>query len=99
MSKDNEMNYEDFNDIKSNIIEKFDNMIDKESFKKIMEINKIEKDYENKIDELANEYFLDIPNKNIFGYYKILEHCLKKIKENDKNLFIGFGNSLEIKKE
>lgn len=99
MSKADEMSYEDFNNIKNNIIENIDNRLDKETYEKIMRIKKGEEDYEKKIDELANGYFVDIPNKNIFGYYKILEYCLKKIKENDKNLRMGFGNSLGIKKE
>lgn len=95
MSKADEMSYEDFN----NVIKNLGNRMDKESFETIMEIKKSEEDYEKKIDELANEYFVDIPNKNIFGYYKILEYCIEKIKQSDKNLRMGFGNSLGIQKE
>ena len=82
-----EMSYEEYKETGNNILKDIFN-ITKEDYEKGIEfINQIAS-YENKIEELASEI---IPNNNICGYYVILEYCLKKIKENDKNLGTYFA--------
>lgn len=85
--------YEDYTKITKDIVRDWSKGISRESFDKIQEYWKKITEYENKIDELALNYPLDMKNKKIYGYYEILEHCLRKIKENDVkyNEGIGFG--------
>lgn len=103
------MDYEEYEKIRKELINK---VIDKtyftsEYFEKIKEKMKKEKIWEEKINELAQEYFTIIQNdtsqENIskdfniaqYGYYAILEYCLKQIKINDKNLSSGFATILD----
>lgn len=91
-----EFSYEDYKktikDIKSDWFE----MSEKQYSEMIENARKYE-NYENKIDKLASDFIyymfdkdIDVPNKEIYGYYTILEHCIKKIKEKDKNLLTGY---------
>lgn len=99
MSKADEMSYEEFLNVKKELIENIDNKMSKQTFEEVIKNKKQIKQYEDKIDKLALEFYVDLPNKEILGYYAILEHCVRKIKENDKNLFVGFANPMGIKKE
>lgn len=82
-----EMSYEEYKETGKNVLKDMWKL-SKEDYEKGIEfINKIIS-YENKIEDLALEI---IPDNKIYGYYVILEYCLKKIKENDKNLEMGFG--------
>lgn len=91
----NELTYEDFTKTAKNIFKDWSKDISKEDFNKIQEYSKKVVEYENKIDELALNYIIDVPNKQLHGYYTILEYCLKKIKENDVkyNQGLGFGST------
>ena len=89
--------YEISQDIKNHKIYKKDYEI-------LLKCEKIEKRYKEKIDKLALQYMQEFMksykidennfknyNLQIIGYYEIIEYCLKKIKQNDKNLEYGFG--------
>ena len=103
------MNYEEYNETREEIIKKAMDKIyfTEEYFEKLKEDMEKEKVWEEKINKLAQEYFTVIQNGipteaiskdfNItqYGYYAILEYCLKQIKINDKNLISGFATSLD----
>ena len=97
-----DINYDDYERTREEIIAKSmdKSYFTKEYFEKLQKTIKKEEEFENKITKLAEEYFTIISdnlsienvkdfNKIQYGFYAILEYCLKQIKTNDKNLTVG----------
>ena len=103
------MDYEEYNETRKEIIKKVmdKTYFTEEYFEKLKDNMEREKVWEEKINRLAQEYFTIIQDSiyteivskefNItqYGYYAILEYCLKQIKINDKNLRSGFATGLD----
>lgn len=77
-------------------LKEIDKRVDEETYNRIMSNEHKRNEYRNKIERLAEEYYLEIPNKEIRAYYDIIEICLENIRRNDKNISLGEGNCLEI---
>lgn len=82
--EDKEITYEDYQKMSKDILENWSKDISKEQFNTLQEYLKKLKDFQNKIDELASNYVFDVPNKQLHGYYDIMEYCFKQIRDNDE---------------
>ena len=99
------MDFEEYKKIIQDMLDKTTNekFFTKEFYQKLEKQIENKKEFENKIDALAQEYCkaLLLNDKMIndssaqHGYYAILEYCIEHIKNNDKNLTYMFANNKE----
>lgn len=79
------MNFEDYNkqieQIKNNGFELL-----KEDFDKQKAQMEKELEFIGKIQELANSYYEDVPNKEILGYYKIIQYSSSMLQQIDERI-------------
>lgn len=81
-----EMSFEEYKEALKTLSKNVEEHYKIESKKEFKDfLNKIEyyKEFDKKIDNLAKEYNPDFDI--ILGYYAILDHCIKKIKDQDVN--------------